>query len=239
MEHDRGKNRELFLSGKCLHFRLNSLSEELLRGISMTELLINHVVNWIGISGYAGLVILMALESMVAPLPSEAVMPFAGFLIFEGRFSFHEVIFFSLLGSIIGSVMSYYAGLYGGRPFVTRFGKYLLLDSRDLDLTEKFFNKYGDKTIFFSRFIPVVRHLISIPAGIGEMKLGKFLIYTAIGAGIWNSFLAYAGFRLKSHWETIRHYSQIMDIVVVVFLIFGLGYFIYRHLKRLSAKNPT
>jgi len=200
----------------------------------MTELLINHVVNWIGISGYAGLVVLMALESMVAPLPSEAVMPFAGFLIFEGRFSFHEVILFSTVGSIIGSVVSYYAGLWGGRPFVNRFGKYLLLDHHDLELTEKFFNKYGDKTIFISRFIPVVRHLISIPAGIGEMKIGKFILYTAIGAGLWNSFLAYAGFRLKSHWETIRHYTQIMDIVVVALLLITVGYFVYRHVRRLK-----
>jgi membrane protein DedA with SNARE-associated domain len=203
----------------------------------MTEILINHVVDWIGVSGYIGLLILMALESMVAPLPSEAVMPFAGFLIFEGRFSFHEVILFSVAGSIVGSVISYYVGLYGGRPFVTHFGKYLLLNTHDLELTEKFFNKYGEKTIFFSRFIPVVRHLISIPAGIGEMKLGKFVLYTAIGAGLWNSFLAYAGFRLKSHWDTLRHYSQIMDIVVVLLLLIGIGYFIYRHIKRLSPKG--
>ncbi len=203
----------------------------------MTEILINHVVNWIGISGYAGLVVLMALESMVAPLPSEAVMPFAGFLIFEGRFSFHEVILFSTIGSIIGSVISYYAGLYGGRPFVSRFGRYLLLDLHDLELTESFFNKYGDKTIFFSRFIPVVRHLISIPAGAGEMKLGKFALYTAIGAGLWNSFLAYTGFRLKSHWETIRHYSQIVDIVVLIVLLIGISYFVYRHIKRLNRKK--
>ena len=198
----------------------------------MTELLINHVVNWIGISGYAGIVVLMALESMVAPLPSEAVMPFAGFLIFEGRFSFHEVILFSTMGSIVGSVISYYAGLYGGRPFVNRFGKYFLLDTHDLEFTERFFKKYGDKTIFFSRFIPVIRHLISIPAGVGEMKIGKFILYTAIGAGLWNSFLAYAGFRLKSHWEEIRHYSQTLDIAVVILLVLGLGYFVYRHLER-------
>ncbi len=204
----------------------------------MTELLVDHVVNWIGISGYAGLVVLMALESMVAPLPSEAVMPFAGFLIFEGRFSFHDVILFSTIGSIIGSIISYYAGMYGGRPFITAFGKYFLLDNRDLELTEKFFNKFGDKTIFFSRFIPVVRHLISIPAGIGEMKIGKFILYTAIGAGLWNSFLAYTGFRLKSHWENIRHYSQTIDFIVVFLLLVGLGYFVYRHLKR-SKNQPS
>ncbi len=205
----------------------------------MTELLIDHIINWIGISGYAGLVVLMALESMVAPLPSEAVMPFAGFLIYEGRFSFHEVILFSVLGSITGSVISYYAGFYGGKPFVTRFGKYFLLDIHDLEITEKFFNKYGDKTIFFSRFIPVVRHLISIPAGAGEMRFGKFVLYTAIGAGLWNSFLAYAGFRLKSHWEEIRHYSQTIDIVVVILLLLGIAYFVYRHLKRLKNQKSA
>ncbi len=205
----------------------------------MTELLVNHVVNWIGVSGYAGLVVLMALESMVAPLPSEAVMPFAGFLIYEGTFSFFGVIFYSLVGSLIGSILSYYAGLYGGRPFVTRFGKYFLLDLRDLEITERFFNRYGDKTIFFSRFIPVVRHLISIPAGVGEMKPGKFILYTAIGAGMWNSILAYAGFKLKSHWNELRQYGQAIDWIVAVLLLAGLGYFVYRHLKRLKETKAS
>ncbi len=200
----------------------------------MTEILVNHVVNWIGVSGYAGLVVLMALESMVAPLPSEAVMPFAGFLIYEGTFSFHGVVFFSTLGSLIGSLISYYAGLWGGRPFVVRFGKYFLLDVRDLESTERFFTRYGDKTIFFSRFIPVIRHLISIPAGVGEMKPGKFMLYTVVGAGLWNFFLAYAGFRLKSHWNEIRQYGQTIDWIVVVILLAGLAYFIYRHVKRLK-----
>jgi membrane protein DedA with SNARE-associated domain len=203
----------------------------------MTELIINHVVKWIGISGYPGLVVLMALESMVAPLPSEAVMPFAGFLIFEGTLTFYGVILFSTIGSIVGSLISYYAGLYGGRPFVSHFGRYLLLDVHDLEYTEKFFDKYGDKTIFFSRFIPVVRHLISIPAGVGEMRLSKFVVYTTIGAGLWNSFLAYTGFRLRSHWETIRHYGQTIDILVLILLFAGMGYFIYRHLRRLNREK--
>ncbi|MCL5267133.1 MAG: DedA family protein [Bacteroidetes bacterium] len=205
----------------------------------MIELLADQIVAWIGISGYAGIVVLMALESMVAPMPSEAVMPFAGFLIFEGRFSFHGVILFSVIGSIVGYVLSYYAGLYGGRPFVMRFGKYFLLDIEDLQVTERFFNMYGDKTIFFSRFIPVVRHLISIPADTGEMRIGKFVLYTALGAGLWNSFLAYAGFRLRSHWEEIRHYSQTIDIIVVAVLILGVAYFVYRHLKRLRNKRSV
>lgn len=203
----------------------------------MTELLVDHVVTLIGMSGYAGLVLLMALESMVAPLPSEAVMPFAGFLIFEGTFTFPGTIFFSVVGSISGSVISYYAGLYGGRPFVTHFGKYFLLDVRDLDLTERFFNRYGEKTIFISRFIPVVRHLISIPAGIGEMKIGKFVLYTALGAGIWNALLAYAGFRLKSHWDELRHYTRTTDIVVAAALLILVAYFVWRHVRRLKERR--
>ncbi len=200
----------------------------------MTEILVDQVVNWIGVSGYAGLVVLMTLESMVAPLPSEAVMPFAGLPIYEGTFSFVGVILFSVAGSLIGSIISYYAGLYGGRPFVTKFGKYFLLDIRDLEMTEKFFNRYGDKTIFFGRFVPVVRHPISIPAGAGEMKAGIFILYTAVGAGVWSSLLAYAGFRLKRHWEEIRHYGQTMDWVVAAILLAGLAYFIYRHVRRLN-----
>ncbi|HEY9167311.1 MAG TPA: DedA family protein [Candidatus Kryptonia bacterium] len=198
----------------------------------MTELLIDHIVQWISISGYAGVVLLMALESMVAPVPSEAVMPFAGFLIYEGNFTFHQVIFYSTLGSIIGSLLSYYAGRYGGRPFISRFGKYFLLNMHHLDLTEKFFGKYGDKTIFVSRFIPVVRHLISLPAGAGEMKITKFALYTTLGAAMWNSFLAYAGFRLRSHWEEIRRYSQVVDAVVVVILIAGVVYLVYRQMRQ-------
>ncbi len=205
----------------------------------MTELIVDHVVALIGMSGYAGLFLLMALESMVAPLPSEAVMPFAGFLIFEGTFTFHGTIFYSVVGSAAGSVLSYYAGLYGGRPFVTRFGKYVLLDVQDLDITERFFNRYGEKAIFISRFIPVVRHLISIPAGVGEMKIGKFVLYTTLGAAIWNALLAYAGFRLKSHWGEIRQYSQAIDIAVAAALLILVAYFVWRHMRRLKERRSV
>jgi membrane protein DedA with SNARE-associated domain len=199
--------------------------------MGLTEFLVEHFTQWIGSGGYWGVTILMVLESMVAPVPSEAVMPFAGFLIFEGRFTFTAVIFFSTLGSIIGSLLSYYAGAWGGRPFVKRFGKYLLLDLHHLDLTEKFFAKYGDKAIFVSRFIPVVRHLISIPAGVGRMSVIKFSIYTIIGAGIWNAFLTYLGYYLKDNWMTVRKYAEYVDIVIVLFMLIGIGYIAYKIIK--------
>ena len=201
----------------------------------MTEFLIEHITGWIASGGYFGVTILMMLESMVAPVPSEAVMPFAGFLIFENKFSFAGVIFFSTLGSIIGSLISYYAGAWGGRPFVKRYGRYLLLDMHHLELTEKFFAKYGDKAIFISRFIPVVRHLISIPAGVGRMGLVKFSVYTIIGAGIWNAFLTYVGFYLKDNWLLVRKYGEIADIIVVAGIIAAVIFLAYQYRKRRRA----
>lgn len=187
--------------------------------------------------GYFGLVILMALESMVVPLPSELVMPFAGFLASQGKFSFIFVVIFSTLGSIIGSLISYYMGKYGGNLFVLKYGKYLFLDEHDLKMTENWFAKRGERTIFISRFIPVVRHLISIPAGIGRMNIGKFSIYTIIGAGLWNAFLAYLGYILGENWESVRKYSEYISITVAILLVFACVFFIRRHLKNKHDKS--
>lgn len=181
--------------------------------------------------GYGGIVFLMALESMVAPVPSELVMPFAGFLIAQGKFSFLWVIVASSIGSIIGSLISYYVGMYGGNALVIKFGKYLLLDEHDLQKTHEWFNKRGEITVFISRFIPVVRHLISIPAGVGKMSLKKFCFYTIIGATIWNTFLAYFGFKLGKNWLMIREYSEYISIPTAVIIVVVGGYFIYRHVQ--------
>jgi membrane protein DedA with SNARE-associated domain len=200
--------------------------------MGLTEFIATYATNLIHQGGYGIVFFLMALESMIFPIPSEAVMPFAGFLIHEGRFSFTGTIFFSTLGSIVGSLISYVMGSKGGRPFVLRFGKYLLLDVHDLEATEKFFGKYGDKTIFICRFIPVVRHLISIPAGVGKMNLWKFSLYTIVGAALWNGFLAWVGYRLKDNWEEVMKYSHVADIVVVASLGLTIGYFVYKHMQR-------
>jgi len=200
--------------------------------MGITEFLVQHITHFIDSLGYVSVCVLMAMESMVLPVPSEAVMPFAGFLIAEKSFTFVGVIFYSTLGSIIGSLISYYIGLYGGKPFITRYGKYLLLDQRDLAATEIFFKKHGEVTIFISRFIPVVRHLISIPAGIGRMKIVKFIPYTIAGAGLWNTFLAVVGFYLKQNWEHVMKYSSTIDSIVIILLISVIVLFIYRHTKR-------
>ena len=144
--------------------------------MALTEFLVEHIINLIAAGGYPIIAFLMALESMITPVPSEAVMPFAGFLVNEGKLSFGLVVLFATIGSLIGSFISYYAGAYGGKPFIKRFGKYFFLDLHDLEITEKFFKKYGEGTVFVSRFIPVIRHLISIPAGVGRMNPAKFFI---------------------------------------------------------------
>lgn len=187
--------------------------------------------------GYPGLIILMALESMIFPLPSELVMPFAGFLVAEGKMNFWLVVSMSTLGSIIGSLISYYIGLWGGNKFVLKLGKYFLLDVDDLKKTEKWFQEKGEKTIFISRFVPVVRHFISIPAGIGKMNLKKFCIYTIFGAAIWNGFLTYLGILFGRNWETIRNYSKYISIIAAVALLAAGFYSAYRHIKNKKRKK--
>jgi membrane protein DedA with SNARE-associated domain len=195
---------------------------------SLTQMIANFATNFIDTTGYIGIMVLMTLESMVAPVPSEAVMPFAGMLIHEGNMSWAGVIFFSTLGSIIGSLIGYWMGAKGGRPVVERWGKYLLLDKHDLDITEKWFAKRGEATVFVCRFIPVVRHLISIPAGMGRMNLVKFSIYTIIGAAMWNTILTVAGYYLQENWSEIMKYSHIIDYFVVGALIIVFAYYGYK-----------
>jgi len=182
--------------------------------------------------GYFGIFFLMMLESMVVPVPSEFVMPFAGFLIIQGSFNFALVIVASTLGSITGSLIFFYIGKTGGHTLVERYGKYVLVDSNDVRKTEKWFQKRGELTVFLARLVPVIRHLISLIAGIGKMDVKKFSVYTIIGAALWNSILTYLGFVLGQHWEEVSQYIEELDIVIVILIIIGIAYFVYRHLVR-------
>jgi membrane protein DedA with SNARE-associated domain len=199
----------------------------------ITKFISEFAIRCLDTAGYTGAGILMALESMIAPIPSEAVMPFVGFQVADGKWSLPFAIFATSLGSIIGSLISYFLGYYGGKPAVLKVGKYLLLDQHDLELTEKFFHKKGGViTLFISRFVPVVRHLISIPAGIGKMPLLPFILATLIGATIWNSFLLFLGMHLRNHWNIVQTYSHQADIVVVAGLALGIAWFIRSRLKK-------
>lgn len=198
----------------------------------IVEYIAGVILSTISFLGYFGVLILMAMESMIFPVPSEVVMPFAGYLIFQGKLTFLGVLIASSIGSLVGALISYYIGMYLGRPLIIRYGKYFLLNHHHLELTERFFSRIGDRAIFISRFIPVVRHLISIPAGIAEMNVKKFSIDTLAGATIWNMFLAYLGFKLGNNWDLIHKFSSELDIIVILVLVIVIFYFIYKRLKK-------
>lgn len=195
--------------------------------MGITEALCYYNTAIIQQCSYIGIFILMALESMIAPVPSELVMPFAGFLIFTGHFDPLWVMVASSLGSLVGSLLSYGMGMLG-EPVVLRYGRYLLLNPHHLEWTRNFFDRRGSITIFISRFIPVVRHLISIPAGLARMSLAPFILYTVVGATLWNGFLTYAGLRLRENWRLIQQYTHILDYVVVACLLAALAYFLWK-----------
>lgn len=179
--------------------------------------------------GYVGVFFLMALESMIFPIPSEIVMPFAGFLISQGQFSFAGILIISSLGSLAGSLLSYYVGKVGGHKLILKYGKYFFLDQHDLEKTETWFATKGERTIFIGRFIPVLRHLISIPAGIGKMNVRRFTFYTILGAACWNMLLAYTGYVSGKNWIVIRQYTEPVSMIVAVLLLVALCWFVLRH----------
>ena len=196
------------------------------------EILATLATQVIATLGYPGVFVLMALESTAAPVPSEAVLPFAGFLVAQGKFEFWSVVLVASIGSIVGSLISYWIGAVGGRPLVNGVGKWLLLREGHLKHTESFFKRHGGKTIFIARFIPIVRHLISIPAGIARMDLKSFVLLTAVGATMWNAFLTFVGMKLMENWETILRYTQLIDYVILASLLLGGTWWILKLRRR-------
>jgi membrane protein DedA with SNARE-associated domain len=198
----------------------------------ITEKISEIAVKILDSTGYKGAAFLMALESMIAPVPSEAVMPFVGFQVADGRWNFWLAVLATSIGSIIGSLLSYLMGYYGGKPLVLKVGKYLLLNQHDLERTETFFHrKQGITTVFISRFIPVVRHFISIPAGMGKMPLLPFLTVTLVGATVWNTFLLFCGMKLRDNWNVVQKYSHQADILVVLGILILIVYFARKRLR--------
>lgn len=199
-------------------------------GISGT--LIDFMTQLISSTGYAGLFVLMSLESMVAPIPSELVMPFAGFLVADSRFDLLTVIIVTSLASLTGSLISYYVAYYTEKELIHRYGKFFLLNKEHLEKTESWFRKHGSVTILVSRFIPVVRHLISIPAGLGRMDIKKFIAYTVIGATTWNTFLLFVGIQLRERWEEIHRYTAQLDVLVVIGVVLTAAFYLHPHIKK-------
>lgn len=199
--------------------------------------MVKDIADWaIQQGGLTGAGVMMALESMIAPVPSEVVMPPLGFAVAKGTYSWEMAIMATSIGSLAGSLISYYMGYFGGKPLVMKVGKYLLLNEHHLDVTGSLFSKYGSAIVFVSRFIPVVRHLISIPAGIARMNFWKFVAYTLIGATIWNSFLLWLGYKLQAHWAVIEKYRDPIDKVFIGLIALTVIAWFYLHLKKPAKK---
>jgi membrane protein DedA with SNARE-associated domain len=177
----------------------------------------------------------MAIESACIPLPSELIMPLAGWmLIKEQSLAVTYVLVagaYGGLGNTIGSAIAYGVGMWGGRPFLKRYGKYFLISQRDLDLADRWFAKSGSWSIFASRLLPVVRTFISLPAGIARMPFVKFLVYTFLGSFIWSIGLAYGGYQLGEHWEQLRAIMRPFDPFIIAVIAIFAALYIYRHIK--------
>ncbi|MFA5359617.1 MAG: DedA family protein [Patescibacteria group bacterium] len=195
------------------------------------NLLTSFVINAISTLGYFGVGLMMAIESACIPLPSEIIMPFAGFLVAQGRFSLLGVTLAGALGCVVGSIVAYVVGIYGGRAVIEKYGRYILVSKRDLNLADKFFNKYGSSAIFLSRLLPVVRTFISLPAGIARMNFTKFVVYTFLGSLPWCYALAYIGKKLGDNWDTLGVYFHRFDFVIVIVILLAAAWYIRRHIK--------
>ena len=203
---------------------------------SLIEFLANFVKDIISTLGYPGVFLAMAIESACIPLPSEVIMPFAGFLVYQdsrGVLALVLVAVVGALGNLAGSLLAYWVGARGGRPLVERYGRYVLLSHHDLDVADRWFARYGRGTVFFTRLMPVARTFISFPAGISRMKLATFSIYTFLGALPWSLFLAFIGFKLGQNWDTLGNYFHKADIFIVIAIIAGLVWYVARHVRNL------
>lgn len=199
----------------------------------ITALAVELALNLIEKTGYLGIFVLMVLESALMPVPSEVVMPLAGFLVSAGEMDFWTVVFCGTLGNLFGSLLAYIAGKHLGRPFVLRYGKYLLIGKEELEFVDEFFRKSGDIAIFIGRMMPVVRTLISFPAGVASMNLLRFVILTFFGSVPWNTALTYVGVVLEENWWVIESYSLYVDAATITGVLLVLVFF-YKRKKSLS-----
>lgn len=203
----------------------------------VAETLAAWITNVIATLGYGGVFFLMALESMVFPVPSESVMPFAGYLAWKGEMDTLAVFVASTLGSLAGSLASYEMGRRWGEAFVARWGRWFLLSRHDLELAHRFFERRGALAVLVCRFIPGVRHVISIPAGSARMALAPFLLVTAIGAAAWNMILFAAGWYLGANWQDLAGLLHYLDYVAVAGGLGFVAWWVIRHRRRAAERE--
>ena len=198
---------------------------------AILAVLASFIIKTISTTGYFGITALMTLESACIPIPSEIIMPFSGFLVFEGRFNLWPVVIWGAIGNLIGSVIAYWFGFYGGRSLIQKYGKYILISSYDLERADQWFRKYGQSAVFFSRLLPIIRTFISLPAGISRMNFKKFCFYTLVGSLPWSFALTYAGVIMGENWSAIKIYFEKFDLIIGVLVILGIVWWVWRHLR--------
>ncbi len=203
--------------------------------INIVETISTFIITTIEQFGYAGVFAAMLLESAGVPLPSEVIMPFAGFVAWEGKLALLGVALAGTLGCLAGALVLYGIGLYGGRPLLDRYGKYIFVRKSELDRADKWFEQYGDITVFVSRLLPVVRSFFSLPAGMTHMNLAKFSLYTTLGSFPWCLALAYVGFFLGPRWSDVRQSLRYFNIAVIIGVVVLIVYLIYNR-KRIAAR---
>lgn len=197
------------------------------------------IIATISATGYGGVVLMMAIESACIPLPSEVIMPFSGYLVATGRFSLQAVAIAGAVGCLLGSYVAYFAGVHGGRPFLERYGRYVLIPPHELEIADHFFWRWGSPAVFFSRLLPVLRTFIALPAGIARMDLGRFSIYTLVGSYPWCLALAYAGMKLGQHWRDLAPYFHRFDTVIGVVLALGAAAFLYNRIRAITRESAA
>lgn len=200
------------------------------------EIVIPFLNGLYGAVGYLGVVAAMTIESAMIPLPSELILPYAGFLVSDSSqlepltgspWNYWIVVVVATLGNTLGSLVAYVIGAYGGRPFLERYGRYLLIRPHEIELADRFFASHGGATVFIGRLLPVVRTFISFPAGVARMPLGRFVAYSTAGAFLWSMLLVYAGTVLGANWVEIRHALQPFDLAIVIAVVLAIALFIW------------
>lgn len=193
------------------------------------------VIHYIDVWGYTAIIILMAMESACIPIPSELIFGFAGYLVYLGRIDFNLAVVAGVSGGLIGSIIAYLVGYYGGQPFVEKHGRYIFLSRQHMELAQKWFDRYGLQMVFYSRLLPVLRTFISLPAGFAGVNFVKFIVYTALGSIPWTIALIYAGRLLGENWQKINAIGHQASLIVMIGLVIIALYFLLRS----SAKSRS
>jgi len=206
----------------------------------LIEFISGIIVATISLMGYSGIVMLMAIESACIPLPSEIIMPFSGYLVSTGELNLWLVALAGAIGCVLGSLVAYWVGMYGGRPLIEKYGRYLLVSRRDLDMADRWFAKRGEIIVFVSRLLPAIRTFIAFPAGVAKMDLKRFIIYTFAGSFPWCLGLAYVGQKLGEKWnkdDTLKTWFHRFDFLIGIVVVLLAGWWIWRHIVHLRAEE--